>query len=186
MDWLQLRSEFEALREPLRLTRLDYQWGAAGIYYRLAGGGISSATRQFEVLAGIAGSKLTSLPAGAIDDPASTVSDSASRWYEALRQYSGAFEFGFVGTQTNEAGEDLGRIYSGTLNTPAESSALLCLKLSTVPMPQPAAIPDPQPVEHLGVLDRMERYLRKEAEERRYLWLIIAFLVTVLLAALAL
>lgn len=185
MDWLQLRSEFEALREPLRFTRLDYQWGAAGMHYRLAGGGSSNATRQFEVLAGIAGNQLVLLPAGAITEAVSGVHDAVSRWYEALREHSGAFEVGYVGIQTSATGEDMGHIYTGTLNAPAESSALLCLKLSTVPVVQVPNV-DAVSSEHRSVLNRVEGYLKQEADRRGYLWLFIAFIITAVLAVLAL
>lgn len=38
----------------------------------------------------------------------------------------------------------------------------------------------------LRVIDYLDRFLHREARERGYLWLVIAFIVTVILAVLAL
>lgn len=179
-EWSELKAEFEALREALRFYRIDYQWGAAGIHYRLAGGGSSHATRRLEVLADIAGRKLLDLPEGTLQPAVIQASDASSRWYEALRYHSGAFEFGFVGKQTDEAGADLGNIYTGTLNLPAEESALLCLQFSSLPV---ATSVTPG---RFGALARVNQFLHREAEHRGYFWLFVGFVVSVVLAVLAL
>lgn len=179
-EWSELKAEFEALRDAMRFYRLDYQWGSAGIYYRLAGGGSSHATRRFEVLADIAGQKLLELPEGTLQQAVLQAPDASSRWHEALRYHSGAFEFGFMGKQTDEAGADLGNIYTGTLNLPAESSALLCLQFSSLPVVTPVT------PGKAGALARVNKFLHREAEQRGYLWLFVGFVVSVVLAVLAL
>ncbi len=185
MDWSQLRAEFEQLQEPLRFTRLDYQWGAAGVYYRLAGGTNTNAIRRFELLSGIAGARLAELPSDVVCEEVLAAPDPASKWYEALRQYAGSFEFGFPGMQTNEAGENLGSIYSGSLNTPAESSSLVCLRFLAISAQHThaQAVVPPTPVPRFG---RINAWLKREAEHRGYLWAIGGFVLTVVLAALAL
>ena len=178
-DWSELKAEFEALRDALRFYRLDYQWGAAGTYYRLAGGGSSHVTRRFEVLSDIAGRKLLELPEGTLQLAVLQASDASSRWHEALRYHTGAFEFGFMGKQTDEAGSDLGNIYTGTLRLPAESSALLCLRFSSLPVVPP-------PPSKTGAVARVNRFLHQEAEKRGYFWLVVGFVVSAVLAVLAL
>lgn len=181
-DWSQLRTEFETLREPLRLYRLDYQWGAAGIYYRLAGGSSSHATRRFEILSDIASHKLLELPEGTVSQAVLDAPNPASRWYETLRHHSGAFEFGFVGKQTDEAGTDHGNIYTGTLSLPAESSALVCLKFSSLSVTTPTSVSKNSKT----VWSRVNMFLKKEAEHRGNLWLVLGFVIMAILAALAL
>lgn len=92
--------------------------GAAGVHYGLVGGSMSNAAGQFEVLAGIPGNQLASLPPGAVSDSISAIPDSASRWCKVLREFSGAFEIGSVGIQTSAPAEDMGCIYTCTLKTP--------------------------------------------------------------------
>lgn len=182
-DWSKLRAEFEVLRDALRFYRLDYQWGDAGVYYRLAGGGSWHATRRFEILADIAGRKLQELPEGTVVQAVLDASDPASRWYEALRHYSGTFEFGFVGIQTDDAGTDHGNIYTGTLSLPAESSALVCLQFSNLPA---TVVPTPSAEGAKTCWSRVNTFLKQEAEHRGYLWLVIGFFITAALAVLAL
>lgn len=181
-DWIQLQTEFDALREGLRFYRLDYQWGAAGTYYRLAGGGSNDATRRFEVLTGIAGRKLNELPDGTLSQEILEAPDPASQWYETLRHHSGAFEFGFVGTQTNDKGDDLGHIYTGKLNRPADSSALVCLNFSSLPVETSSLDSNSTRT----TWSRINSFLKKEAEHRGYLWLVIGFIIMAILTAMAL
>lgn len=178
--WNELRAEFEATREALRHSRLDYQWGAAGIHYRLAGGPSSPATRRFEILASIAGSKLADLPEGTVVSSVFQAESPKAMWYEALRYHSGSFELGFVGQQTDESGNHQGNIYTGTQYLPAEASALLALQYSAVPE-DPASNAHPP-----TILARVNVFLRNEAEQRGYLWLFVGFVVTVVIGALAL
>lgn len=177
--WTELRTDFEATREALRSYRLDYQWGAAGTHYRLAGGGSSHSTRRFEVLASIAGAKLAELPRDAVDQIVLHADTPIEMWYEALRRHSGAFEAGFIALQT-EAGEADGNIYTGSLSLPAEASAVLALRYSALPQ---GTVSSEQPATYLA---RVDRFLRSEAERRGYLWLFVAFVISVILAALAL
>jgi len=177
--WTELRSDFESTREPLRFYRLDYQWGAAGTYYRLAGGGSSHATRRFEVLASIAGAKLAELPRDAVDEIVLHAETPVEKWYEALRRHSGAFESGLIAQQT-EAGRADGNIYTGSVSLPAEASAVLALRFSALPE---VTASSKQPTSYFA---RVNRFLRSEAEQRGYLWLLVAFVVGTVLAVLAL
>lgn len=181
MDWLELRKEFEATTSGLSFHRIDYQWGAAGIYYQLTGGGSSNTTRRFEVLAEIGGSKLLELPDGTLRQEVVHIADPASRWYESLRYHSDAFEHSLIASQRGDAGEHLGNIYTGTVYHPAETSALQCLKFSIVPV----GIVSP-PEQRLGWLGRLNGALHKEAQQRGYLWLVLGTIVALALSAFAL
>ncbi|MEM7218880.1 MAG: hypothetical protein AAF515_10990 [Pseudomonadota bacterium] len=126
--WEQLKSDFSNCSQELQFYRLDYQWGAAGVYYNLQGGPSFHATERFETLAAMAGSKLNTLPDGAIDPEVLTQPSDAERWYEALKRYTDGFEHGFVALQ-----EDDGAIVTGTLHRPADASSVLALKFSSIP-----------------------------------------------------
>jgi hypothetical protein len=141
--WSELQAEFQNLREPLQFHRLDFQWGAAGEYYRIAGG-VSSATRQFEALAEIAGEKLSELPPRVLPEAVLRPAAAYARWYEALRHCSGDFELGHCGWQTDDEGNHAGNIFTGVMNHPVEASALVALRFSALPAavtPQIDAVP---------------------------------------------
>lgn len=182
MNWAELRTEFEALREALCFYRLDYQWGAAGTYYRLAGGGRSHAIRRFEVLSEIAGRKLQELPPESLNSGVLAAPNAISRWYESLRYHSGAFETGTVGMQRDDAGNDMGGIYTGGVSLPAESSAVVCLQFSALSRAEPTFTT----TKSHSLLARINGFLKQEAEHRGYFWLIVGFVITVALATLAL
>lgn len=178
--WTELDQQFRELVTALQFTRLDYQWGAAGVYYRLAGG-ISDATRRFEALARIAGLKLSELPPGTLHEDVWQRAAPAERWYEALKHHSGAFEHDLSGSQHDADGTFRGNIHAGHIQTPTTASAVVALQFSAIPVQQPPA-PTPPPV--FGA--RLNRWLANEAEKRGMLWVVIVGGVSLLLAFLAL
>jgi hypothetical protein len=133
-SWGELDKEFQALATALRHHLVQYQWGRDGISYYLSGPNSSDA-RRFEILATIAGKKLDELPAEHRRDTIFARSDSAERWYEALRYFSGAFVLGPTGVQNNEAGEPEPVLFTGSVNLPAERSSVLALHLSSIAVP---------------------------------------------------
>ncbi len=187
MEWKDLQIEFDALRDELRFYRIDYQWGAAGIYYRLAGRGANHATRRFEVLANIAGQKLSELPQEVLNTQINDAADPISKWYEALRHHSGSFSVGFVAHQSGDNGENAGNIFTGSLAPPADSSALLCLQFSSIPTtPKLEVTTNNKLLSRISTLIKsLNSALKREAEHRGYLWLLVGFIITVLLAVLA-
>jgi hypothetical protein len=54
-SWLELEQRFKTLAASLQHFRLDAQWGAAGEYWRLAGGGTTPASHEYEILSAMAG-----------------------------------------------------------------------------------------------------------------------------------
>lgn len=157
--WSELQAQFDELRETLRLCRIDYQWGAAGIHYHVAGGGFSPSTKRFEALAEIAGAKLSDVPAGVIDASVFRAADSRARWYEALRYHSGAFRLAFIAQGQHNGDSDAGSIYTGSLAQPADASAVLALRLSPhdaqTPLQQAAAPSAAVPTRHEKLLRRL-------------------------------
>lgn len=176
-DWSELRKEFESLREDLRESRIDFQWGAAGTHYRLAGAISSHSKRQFEILADIAGKKLSELPEDSLEQSVLHAEGPTCRWYEAIRSF-GTFEFRSMGTQQDEAGNDCGKIYLGTIQAPAEVSALLCLHFSTMQRPSTEEV-------HSS-WNRLNCFLMREAEARGYIWLVAVSIIGIALALLGL
>jgi hypothetical protein len=175
--WEELKTDFDSLAGSLRFHRIDYQWGAAGEYVNLTGGRVTSATRRFEVLAAIAGAKLADYPADLLNPDVLRTEDPRLRWYHALRHHSGAFEHGPFGYQTDDAGNHTGNIFTGSLNQPAEASATLALHFSAIPLS--TTTPD-------GILNRLNRVLHRERENRGALWLTVGFILMLVLAVFAL
>ena len=174
--WSELQTEFRALSGELRGYRLDYQWGAAGTYYRIAGGVPSNATRRFEELSAIAGARLSELPNGVAGDVTLRANSARERWYEAVKSDSGAFEFGFVAWQSDEAGNHQGDIYTGQVHGIADASALLALRYSALASVSP-------PVRDAGVhwTTTIEEWLAGENASRGRLWALLGFVVMLVL-----
>jgi ribosomal protein L18 len=54
-----------------------------------------------------------------------------ARWLTAVREITGKFEFGLIGTLLDANETPSGTIYTGSISRVIEASALLCLQLST-------------------------------------------------------
>jgi len=180
MGWNELRLEFEALNQGLIYSRLDFQWGSSGTYYRLAGSSNSIAKRKFETLAVIAGNKLNCIAEEFLSENVQKAPDAASKWYEIVREISGSFEFGFVAGEINDEGIKIGNIYTGSIRQPAESCALTCLKLHQLPVKELVE------VNTVTIFVRVNGYIKHQAENHGYIWSLVAFFVFALLAILAL
>ena len=138
--WLELEERFRRLNESLSFLRLDYQWGSAGEYWRLAGMQRTLEVREFVTLCEIAGRALVRSIAedAALYETLMTERTFAEKWYRALKELSGEFRTHIIGDQKNEKGQSLGHIYSGTLDHPVKSSVNLCLYLeANYPIPDP-------------------------------------------------
>jgi hypothetical protein len=129
-NWIELESRFRSLAPGLQHARLDDQTGAAGEYWRLAGGFDHQAVRQFETLSLLAGTLLVEALAGQPDaKPILEGTDPKIRWYRALKAYSESHEIGPSGYQKNDAGENLGWIHSGSIQNIGEVAANVSLYL---------------------------------------------------------
>lgn len=179
VPWTDLEVQFRALVEPLKWARLDYQWGAAGTYYRIAGPN-SDAARRFEVLAEICGRQLLSLPEGTVSAEILALPSPADRWYELLKAQSGAFEQGLVGWQSDDAGNHMGNIMTGHIDGFPEASALMALRLSQ------AAASVQSSSESGGMFERVNSWLADERDKRGAIWSLVAFLIFAALALIAL
>jgi hypothetical protein len=129
--WLDLETRFRSLAPSLQFSRLDAQWGAAGVYWRIAGAGNSSAAQQFEILASIAGQQLgrALTAAGESDSKLLEIADLQHRWYNLLKDSSQEFGNLSYGQQLNDDGTSAGFIYTASLHPFSEASANLCLSL---------------------------------------------------------
>ena len=97
-DWLEIEARFRRLAEPLQQMRLDFQWGAAGEYWRLAGVSGSPTTKEFEAIAAIAGRHLESvLPKqGEVFERINGESSTLHKWYRAVKELTEDFKFGLL------------------------------------------------------------------------------------------
>jgi hypothetical protein len=127
-NWLELEARFRALAPRMRHTRLDDQTGTNVEHWRLAAGFDRASDREFELLSELAGN-LLSVALKSQPDTAQIIShhDPKVRWYRAMKVLSGAYKPGLVAFQTNDAGENMGNIYGGTIYNLPEVAANLCL-----------------------------------------------------------
>lgn len=176
--WGELEGHFRELAPTLRFYRLDYQWGAAGTYYRLAGGAQIPQLVRFEELATQAGAKLGELPAGHVDEIALQPRDLAERWYEALKAHSGMIEYGHYGVQRDADGGNPGVIYTASIGPFVEASAILSLRY--------AGIPDTQPIVIQTRLVKLNSWLKVQRDKHGMLWLVFFALLTLIVSLIAL
>lgn len=138
-SWLDLEERFRRIADPLQYLRIDFQWGAAGEYWRLCGMPYSSLYSQFDALAELASLSLeecvTVYPELISIINAETVKK--NRWYRALKVLSSEFKFENYGCQIDENGNEAGHIYLGRILNIGNASANLCLLLhSRYPIPE--------------------------------------------------
>lgn len=91
----------------------------------------AQAKERFVSLARIAGNKLIEVVPenDLLKEQVLTTSNHPEVWYRAMWHMCRTFEHGTMDFQTSENGEDLGNIYTGSINDPAAASASLCLDL---------------------------------------------------------
>lgn len=130
-NWLDLENRFRSLAPAFQFARLDAQWGAAGVHWRIAGAGNPTAVQQFEILASLAGQRLERalVAAGQANSELLQIADAKHRWYSLLKESSPAFGNLSYGQQLNDDGSSAGFIYTGSIHPFSEASANLCLSL---------------------------------------------------------
>ena len=129
--WLDLEERFRALA-PMRLARLDIQWGAAGDHWYVAGtNALGPNLRQFETLCGIGGRFLQrSLdPKSELAQELLAESDPTIRWYRLLKRQGNGLRQGPNAYEIDDAGNRKGDIYTATIDDVLDISANQCLEL---------------------------------------------------------
>jgi hypothetical protein len=137
-SWLEFEERFRQIAFPLQYLRIDFQWGAAGEYWRLCGMPASGLDRQYEGLAELAGLALLEASKTQNDLLPLVMKEKEAKhvWYRALKELTHDFKFGFYGTQHKEDGSYDGTIYTGSISNIGEASANLCLWLhARYPLP---------------------------------------------------
>lgn len=142
-SWVELERRFQELVPALQYSRLDYQWGAAGEHWRLAGGADFAMRVRFEALARLAGVRLADTAIADFPPDITAEADPTIRWYRGLVKMTGLFRHGHVAQQLNADGTGAGWLYTGSVDKPAEASIVLCLRMAAHDAPQH---PVPQPV----------------------------------------
>lgn len=138
-SWLDLEKRFREISAKLSFTRIDHQWGAAGEYWRITGSATTPTVQEFELLTALAGTALKKAIKKSTPSAEFVFSeaDDKTRWFRALRAWSGGFESADYACQTDENGKFAGNIFTDTMHDPALMSANLCLRLHTdYPFPE--------------------------------------------------
>jgi hypothetical protein len=130
-SWLEFEERFRLIVAPLQYLRLDFQWGAAGEYWRLCGMSSNALTRQFDNLAELSGLALLECAKTHVELLPLTANEKETSyvWYRALKELTNDFKFESYGSQYQEDGSHAGNIYSGSISNVVEASANLCLLL---------------------------------------------------------
>jgi hypothetical protein len=137
-SWLEFEERFRRIAVPLQYLRIDFQWGAAGEYWRLCGMPSNALVRQFDALAELSGLALLESAKTYVELLPLVAKEKEARhvWYRGLKELTDGFKFEFYGTQHQEDGSDAGTIYSGSISNIGETSANLCLLLhARYPLP---------------------------------------------------
>lgn len=131
-NWNDFEKQFMELVPYFNSSRLDIQWGDSGEHFSIAGGADRLANQRFEILARKAGEKLLDIKSIYEYTEIVNESDALMRWYKALWKLSDNFDFGFVGNMLDENKAVIGNIFTGTINRFVETSAIMCLKFSSL------------------------------------------------------
>jgi hypothetical protein len=131
--WYDLERRFRELEPALQFSRIDGQTGAAGEYWRIAGGFDRDATSRFEATAAIASTRLFQDFTVEINSypELEQETDPTIRWYKALQYIGNKYEHGPMAEQVNDDGSSGGFLYRGSILRPATVSATLCLTLAS-------------------------------------------------------
>ncbi len=129
LSWKELEEEFFKLRDTLQSSRIDFQWGDSGEYWRIAGSAHETVAQRFKQLARIAGEKLLEVDQVKNYEEIINENDPEIRWYKGVKKlFDNSFEFKFCGTILDD-NKAVGHIYTSSLNNIAEYSSNLCLKM---------------------------------------------------------
>ncbi len=129
-NWLNFESRFKELAPRVQYSRIDDQTGAAGEYWRIAGGNNDQeAELEFETLCSLAGNHITEV-LGGIEayDAMLNHEDPKIRWYRLLKQKTTSYSRSSSGYQIEDDGSK-GWIHGGTISRIGEGSANLALWL---------------------------------------------------------
>jgi hypothetical protein len=132
-DWLELERRFRDLSEHLQAARIDHQTGAAGESWDFSGARNNLRASEFRALAAVAGRFLERSQGAANNEALSRClgeRDPTIRWYRLLESSGGTSENKGMGQLTDPTtGDPKGAVFFGSIYTPAEASATLCLLL---------------------------------------------------------
>lgn len=130
-SWLEFEDRFRRIAFPLQYLRIDFQWGAAGEYWRLCGMPVSALDRQYDALAELAGLALLETAKGNRELLPLVEKEKEAKhvWYRALKELTQEFKVGLCGTAHEEDGTYAGTICTGSISNIGEVSANLCLWL---------------------------------------------------------
>jgi hypothetical protein len=145
--WKELGDEFRNLILAMPTTFLDSQWGDAGEHWNIGGGLSSEARIRFETLSMLAGEKLLSLPFDTDYLNKLKRYEPNIRWFQVLKDISGAFIEELPAEQHDRKGIVSGYIYYGRINHLAEVSSNVCLKCEMIESSHPQQ----------GILNELEK-----------------------------
>jgi hypothetical protein len=133
VDWKGLEKDFRDIPDPFSDMRADWsdQPGLRN-HWRIAAGIDSFVRGRLEALATQAGRFLlvSSAAIGKCSSDLRAIENDMARWLTAVREITGKFEFGLIGTLLDANETPSGTIYTGSISRVIEASALLCLQLS--------------------------------------------------------
>ena len=160
-DWRRLEKDFLNIRDPFSDLRADWS-DQPGIrnHWRLAGGIDGFARGRFEVLARLAGRSLlrSTIALSKCSSDLRAIQNDMARWLTAVREITGKFEFGPIGTLLDANEAPVGTLYTGTIRRVIEASALLCLQLATEETAISSSPPDTIPPRlHVDDIDSFQK-----------------------------
>ncbi len=132
-DWQRLEKDFMEIQDPFKDMRADWS-DQPGIrnHWRLAAGLDGFARSRFEILARLAGKSLLSstYAINKCSTDLRAIQDDMVRWLTGVRELTGTFEFGLIGSLLDSNEAQVGTLYTGSINRVIDASALLCLQLA--------------------------------------------------------
>jgi hypothetical protein len=127
------QQNFTEIPDPFKDMRADWsdQPGLRN-QWRIAAGLDGLARSRFETLAKLAGRSLlvSTYAIGKCSTDLRAIQDDMARWLAGVRELTGRFQFGPVGTLLDSNEKRVGTLLTGSIDRVIDASALLCLQLA--------------------------------------------------------
>jgi hypothetical protein len=153
-DWQRLEKDFKEIEDPFKGMRADWsdqpelrnQW-------RIAAGLDGFARSRFETLVRLAGKSLlrSTYAISKCSTDLRAIQDDMVRWFTGVRELTGKFEVGPIGTLLDSDEAPVGTLCTGSINRVIDASALLCLQLAAEETETSSIASDKDRGEHINI-----------------------------------
>lgn len=135
VDWRKFEEDFRAIPDPFSQMRVDWTYGEGQPEnWTIAAWHDRFSRERFEAIARMAGQMLLSSPAVVSRCTSDLLNEQNPLhcWFMAIRELTDCFRQGPTFIEYDENQKPVGRVYTGSIESVLEASALACLELASI------------------------------------------------------